>query len=80
MGESLSDPIKMYLGDVYTVPVNLAGLPGISLPCGTDKNGMPIGVQMVGDAFDEKTIIRAAYAFEQTREYKRPAQVSERGL
>ena len=80
MGESLSDPIKMYLGDVYTVPVNLAGLPGISLPCGTDKDGMPIGVQMVGDAFDEKTIIRAAYAFEQTREYKRPAQVSERGL
>ena len=80
MGESLSDPIKMYLGDVYTVPVNLAGLPGISLPCGTDKDGMPIGVQMVGDAFNEKTIIRAAYAFEQTREYKRPAQVSERGL
>ena len=49
MGESLSDPIKMYLGDVYTVSVNLAGLPGISLPCGTDKDGMPIGVQMVGD-------------------------------
>ena len=48
MGESLSDPIKMYLGDVYTVPVNLAGLPGISLPCGYDKDGMPIGVQMVG--------------------------------
>ena len=80
MGESLSDPIKMYLGDVYTVPVNLAGLPGISLPCGTDKDGMPIGVQMVGNAFEEKTIIRAAYAFEKTREYKRPAQVSERGL
>ena len=70
MGESLSDPIKMYLGDVYTVPVNLAGLPGISLPCGYDKDGMPIGVQMVGDAFNEKAIIQAAYAFEQTREYK----------
>ena len=80
LGESLSDPIQMYLGDIYTISVNLAGLPGISLPCGTDKDGMPIGVQMVGDAFDEKTIIRAAYAFEQTREYKRPAQVSERGL
>lgn len=79
MGESLSDPIKMYLGDVYTVPVNLAGLPGISLPCGYDRNGMPIGLQMVSDAFNEKTIIRAAYAYEQTREYKRPADVAERG-
>jgi aspartyl-tRNA(Asn)/glutamyl-tRNA(Gln) amidotransferase subunit A len=80
MGESLSDPLKMYLGDVYTVPVNLAGLPGISLPCALDSKNMPIGVQMVGKAFDEKTIIRAAYAFEQTREYVRPAKVAERGL
>lgn len=79
MGESLSDPIKMYLGDVYTVPVNLAGLPGISLPCGYDRDGMPIGLQMVSDAFNEKTIIRAAYVYEQTREYKRPADVAERG-
>lgn len=79
MGESLSDPIKMYLGDVYTVPVNLAGLPGISLPCGYDRDGMPIGLQMVSNAFNEKTIIRAAYAYEQTREYKRPADVAERG-
>lgn len=79
MGESLSDPIKMYLGDVYTVPVNLAGLPGISLPCGYDRDGMPIGLQMVSDAFNEKTIIRAAYAYEQAREYKRPADVAERG-
>lgn len=79
MGESLNDPIKMYLGDVYTVPVNLAGLPGISLPCGYDRDGMPIGLQMVSDAFNEKTIIRAAYAYEQTREYKRPADVAERG-
>jgi len=80
LGESLSDPIKMYLGDVYTVPVNLAGLPGISLPCGYDRNGMPIGLQMVGNAFEEKKIIRAAYAYEQTRAYKRPAGVCERGL
>ena len=80
LGESLSDPIKMYLGDVYTVPVNLAGLPGISVPCGYDSDGMPIGLQMVGNAFDEKTIIRAAYAYEQTRTYSRPAGVSERGL
>jgi len=73
MGESLSDPIKMYLGDIYTVSVNLAGLPGISLPCGQDKNGLPIGLQLLGKHFDEKSIIRAAYAFEQTREYVRPA-------
>lgn len=80
LGESLSDPIKMYLGDVYTVPVNLAGLPGISLPGGYDKSGMPIGIQLVGDAFNEKAIIRAAYAFEQTRTYQRPDKVAERGL
>lgn len=70
LGESLSDPLKMYLGDIYTVSVNLAGLPGISLPCGKDKNGLPIGLQMIGDCFKEKNIIRAAYAFEQTRAYE----------
>ena len=66
----LSDPIKMYLGDIYTISVNLAGLPGISLPCGKDSNGLPIGLQLIGDCFKEKNIIRAAYAFEQTREYE----------
>ena len=70
LGESLSDPIKMYLGDIYTISVNLAGLPGISLPCGKDANGLPIGLQLIGDCFKEKNIIRAAYAFEQTREYE----------
>lgn len=70
LGESLSDPLKMYLGDIYTVSVNLAGLPGISLPCGKDKNGLPIGLQLIGDCFKEKNIIRAAYAFEQTRAYE----------
>ena len=70
LGESLSDPIKMYLGDIYTISVNLAGLPGISLPCGKDSNGLPIGLQLIGDCFKEKNIIRAAYAFEQTREYE----------
>ena len=70
LGESLSDPIKMYLGDIYTVSVNLAGLPGISLPCGLDSKGLPIGLQLIGDCFQEKKIIRAAYAFEQTREYQ----------
>ncbi len=80
MGESLSDPLKMYLGDIYTVSVNLAGLPGISLPCGEDKDGMPVGMQLLAKPFDEKTIIRAAYTFEQTRGYKRPTALTERGL
>ncbi len=67
VGESLSDPIKMYLGDIYTISVNLAGLPGISLPCGKDNKGLPIGMQLIGDCFQEKKIIRAAYTFEQHR-------------
>jgi aspartyl-tRNA(Asn)/glutamyl-tRNA(Gln) amidotransferase subunit A len=69
LGESLDNPIQMYLGDIYTISVNLAGLPGISLPCGTDSNGLPIGLQLIGDCFKEKTIIRAAYSYEQTRGY-----------
>ncbi len=67
LGESLSDPLKMYLGDIYTVSVNLAGLPAISLPCGTDSKGLPIGMQLIGKHFGEKEIIRAAYSFEQTQ-------------
>ena len=67
LGNSLSDPIKMYLGDIYTISVNLAGLPGISVPCGQDSNGLPIGMQIIGDCFKEKNIIRAAYTFEQAK-------------
>ena len=67
LGDSLSDPIKMYLGDIYTISVNLAGLPGISVPCGQDSNGLPIGMQIIGDCFKEKNIIRAAYTFEQAK-------------
>ena len=70
LGESLSDPLKMYLGDIYTISVNLAGLPGITLPCGTDQSGLPIGLQLIGDCFAEKKIIRAAYSYEQTRSYE----------
>ena len=69
LGESLSNPIQMYLGDIYTISVNLAGLPGISVPCGVDSKGLPIGAQLLGDCFQEKTIIRAAYSYEQTRGY-----------
>lgn len=68
IGESLSDPLKMYLGDIYTISVNLAGLPGISLPCGTDSHGLPVGLQLIGDCFQEKQIIRAAYTFECNRQ------------
>ena len=64
LGESLPDPLKMYLGDIYTVSVNLAGLPAISLPCGQAKNGLPIALQLIGKPFGEKQIIRAAYSFE----------------
>ena len=67
LGESLSDPIKMYLGDIYTISVNLAGLPGICLPCGKDKKGLPIGLQLIGDCFAEKKLIQAAYTYEQAR-------------
>ena len=67
LGESLSDPIKMYLGDIYTISVNLAGLPGISLPCGRDSKGLPIGLQLIGDCFKEKDLIRAAYTYEKAR-------------
>jgi aspartyl-tRNA(Asn)/glutamyl-tRNA(Gln) amidotransferase subunit A len=65
LGESLSDPLKMYLSDIYTVSVNLAGLPAVSLPCGKDRRGLPIGMQLIGRHFGEKDIIRAAYSFEQ---------------
>ena len=75
LGDSLSDPIKMYLGDVYTISVNLAGLPGISVPCGLDSKGLPIGLQLIGDCFQENKILRAAYAFEQTREYVSPKNI-----
>ena len=65
IGESLKDPIKMYLGDIYTISVNLAGLPGMTVPCGKDDKGLPIGVQLIGDCFQEKKIIKAAYTYEQ---------------
>lgn len=67
LGESLTDPLQMYLGDIYTVSANLAGLPGISVPCSCSADGLPIGIQLIGNCFQEKKIIRAAYAFEQSR-------------
>ncbi len=71
LGESLGDPIRMYLGDIYTISANLAGLPGITVPCGKDHAGLPIGLQLMGDCFKEKNIIRAAYTYEQRRGWSR---------
>lgn len=79
LGESLADPLKMYLGDIYTISANLAGLPGISLPCGKDKRGLPIGLQLLGNCFKENNIIRAAYAFEKTRNYEHSPMGKEQG-
>ena len=67
IGASLSDPIRMYLSDIYTISANLAGLPGISVPCGVDSNGLPVGLQLIGDCFNEKKLIQAAYSYEKAR-------------
>lgn len=78
IGEMISDPMKMYLQDVCTIPANLAGLPAISLPCGFNRDGLPIGLQMIGKPLDEASLIRAAYTFEQANEYhKRVAPLGE---
>jgi aspartyl-tRNA(Asn)/glutamyl-tRNA(Gln) amidotransferase subunit A len=70
IGEKVDDPLKMYLSDIFTISANLAGIPGISIPCGFTSDGLPIGLQILGRPFDEETIIRVAYAFEQTKGLK----------
>lgn len=70
VGTKSNNPLEMYLADLCTVSVNIAGLPGISIPCGVDKNGMPIGMQLIGKAFDEETLIRAAYTYEQETKFR----------
>lgn len=74
IGEKSGDPLGMYLSDIYTIPANLAGIPAISVPCGFSKEGLPIGLQILTKPFDEETIFRAAYTFEQNTEFhkKRP--------
>ena len=69
IGEKIDDPLSMYLSDIYTIPANLAGLPAISVPCGFSANGLPIGMQVLAKAFDEETIFRAAYTFEQNTDH-----------
>ena len=68
LGSSLQDPIKMYLSDIYTISANLAGIPGLSIPCGKDKMGLPIGMQLLGGCFQEKTLLCAGFAYEKARE------------
>jgi aspartyl-tRNA(Asn)/glutamyl-tRNA(Gln) amidotransferase subunit A len=71
IGEKVDDPLTMYLSDIYTIPINLAGIPAISLNCGFSKNNLPIGLQIIGKQFDEETILRAAYNFEQNCEIEK---------
>lgn len=75
IGDKMSDPLSMYLDDLMTIPVNLAGLPGLSLPCGMDSNGLPIGLQIIGNVLREDQVFHTAYAYEQATEWhtKRPA-------
>ncbi len=74
IGEKIDNPLQMYLLDIFTISVNLAGIPGISIPCGFDNEGLPIGLQILGRHFDEETLLRTAYAYEQQTEWhkKRP--------
>ena len=74
LGEKSEDPLQMYLSDIFTISVNLAGLPAIALPCGFSRAGLPIGMQLIGRAFQEDTLLRAAYAYEQSTQWraKRP--------
>ncbi|MDO5417930.1 MAG: Asp-tRNA(Asn)/Glu-tRNA(Gln) amidotransferase subunit GatA [Lachnospiraceae bacterium] len=80
LGESLKDPLQMYLGDVYTVSANLAGLPALSVPCGVDSEGLPIGMQLIGGHFQEKKLLRAGFSYQQSRRYQGPeASADEAG-
>ncbi len=71
LGEKLKDPLQMYLSDIFTIPANLTGIPAISIPCGYSKDGLPIGLQLMGKPFDEPTLFRAAYTYQQNARWKR---------
>ncbi len=79
LGESLSDPLKMYLSDIYTVPLNLAGLPGIPVPCGFDSQGLPIGAQLIGPALGDGVILNAAHAFQLETDFHRQTPARKGG-
>ncbi len=69
IGEKADDPLAMYLTDIFTLSLNLAGMCGISVPCGTDQNGLPVGLQLIGPVLGEETILRAAHAYEQSTDW-----------
>jgi aspartyl-tRNA(Asn)/glutamyl-tRNA(Gln) amidotransferase subunit A len=69
IGEKIDDPLTMYLSDIFTISANLAGIPGMSVPCGFSANGLPIGLQIMGNHFNEEMIFRVAYGFEQATEF-----------
>ena len=71
LGEKLQDPLQMYLSDMYTISASLAGIPAISLPCGFSQAGLPIGLQLMGRPFEEATILRAAFAYEQATHWRK---------
>ncbi len=75
IGEKTEDPLQMYLTDIFTISLNLSGMPGVSIPCGMTSQGLPIGLQIIGKHFDEESILRSAYAYEQSTEWhkKKPA-------
>jgi len=66
IGENIDDPLNMYLSDIFTLSANMAGIPGLSVPAGYSSKGLPIGIQMMADRFDEMTLLKAGYSFEQT--------------
>ena len=73
-GDKMDDPVTMYLNDMFTIPASMAGLPGISVPVSLDKDGLPLGLQLIGRAFDEETLLRAAAALEKAAAFtSRPA-------
>ncbi|RMG90818.1 MAG: Asp-tRNA(Asn)/Glu-tRNA(Gln) amidotransferase subunit GatA [Candidatus Dadabacteria bacterium] len=79
LGEKVDDPLQMYLNDIFTIPANLAGLPGISVPCGVTEAGLPVGFQLLAGAFEEETLLRAAYAYEQAAGLERRPDLSKLG-
>jgi len=79
IGEKTTNPLEMYLADICTVPVNIGGLPGMSIPCGLDSKGLPIGFQLIANSFEEEKIFRAAYTYEQNTNFRQENKPTFKG-